>query len=164
MECEVCGAPDAPFVSLIEGAKLHTCARCAHMGKILMRQGPSSSPAQAGEMMPAHSAMRSAAPEWELVEGFGDTIRIARMRMKLPLSVLAERLAEKESFLERVEGEKTHPSVEMARKIEKELNIHILEQGEGESGGGSLLDSLKKGSGGRTLGDIVEIEQKKKKK
>lgn len=160
MECEVCGAPDAPFMSLIEGARLHTCARCAHMGTTLMR--PSSS--AHGESIPAHSAMRSAAPEWELVEGFGDTIRIARMRMKLPLSVLAERLAEKESFLERVEGEKTHPSVEMARKIEKELNIKILEQGEGSSGAGNLLASLKKGSGGRTLGDIVEIEQKKKKK
>ncbi|VVB57000.1 Uncharacterised protein [uncultured archaeon] len=160
MECEVCGSPDAPFLTLIEGAKLHTCSRCARMGQMLMR--PSSS--APGESVPARSSLRSAAPEYELSEGFGETMRHARLAMKLPLSVLAERLAEKESFLERVESEKTHPSVELARKIEKELNVELLEQAETLSGAALIESTKRSGSGGRTLGDIVEFQKKDKKK
>ena len=99
-----------------------------------------------------------------MAEGFGGTIRSARLRMKLPLSVLAERLAEKESFLERVEAEKTHPSPELARKLEKELNITLLEQAETLSGAALVESSKRAGSGGRTLGDIVEFKNKDKKK
>ncbi len=160
MECEVCGAPDGSYLTLIEGAKMHTCARCSRMGQQLMR--PSSS--APGESVPTHSAMRSAAPEFELTEGFGETIRKARLGMKLPLSVLAERLAEKESFLERVEAEKTHPSSELARKLEKELNVTLLEESDNLSGT-ALMESTKRSlAGGRTLGDIVEFQKKDKKK
>ena len=162
MECEVCGSSDAPYLSLIEGARLHTCARCAHMGQMLMR--PSSSSSAPGESVPARSAMRSAAPEYELSEGFGEAMRKARLGMKLPLSVLAERLAEKESFLERVEAEKTHPSVELARKLEKELNVELLEQTENLSGAALVESTKRAGAGGRTLGDIVEFQKKDKKK
>jgi putative transcription factor len=89
-------------------------------------------------------------------------MRDARNKMKLPLSVLAEKLAEKESFLDRIENQKTHPSQELARKIEKELGIIILE----ESSSAPMQDDKFKPSGskkGLTLGDILEIEQKKKK-
>ena len=180
MECEVCGAPEGPFLVLIEGAKLHACERCARMGKIISAPreaaGPSSGGRGAGGYgsggsgrsgfvgsgaSPSHSSSLSRqSPEWELVENFGDIIRAARLRMKLPLAVLAERLSEKESFLERVEGEKTHPSAELARHLEKELNVKLLEASEGTLS--AALES-KGNSGERTLGDVVEIQKKKKK-
>lgn len=165
MECEVCGAPEGPFLVVIEGAKLHACDRCARMGKIISApREPSSIGSRGGAgggsvSSPSSSFSRQSA-EWELVENFGDIIRAARLRMKLPLAVLAERLAEKESFLERVEAEKTHPSVELARHLEKELNVKLLEQSEGTLS--AALES-KGNSGERTLGDVVEIQKKKKK-
>jgi putative transcription factor len=82
--------------------------------------------------------------------------------MKLPLSVLAERLAEKESFLERIEAEKTRPSIELAKKLEKELNVKLLEPAEPSSMPAIFEPSRK--SSGRTLGDVVEFERKEKKK
>lgn len=166
MECEVCGKPQGPYLVLIEGAKLHACERCARMGKILSAPREPVSVGNRGGAGSVSSPSRQSssfsnqAPEWELVDNFGDIIRAARLRMKLPLSVLAERLAEKESFLERVEGEKTHPSVELARHLEKELNVKLLEQSEGTLS--AVLDS-KHASGERTLGDVVEIQKKKKK-
>jgi uncharacterized protein (TIGR00270 family) len=165
MECEVCGRVDASFLTMIEGARMHTCERCARMGTIISR--PSVSSSQSSTSPFAHSPSSSLsrqAPELELTEGFGATIRSARLRMKLPLSVLAERLAEKESFLERVESEKTHPSPELARKLEKELNITLLEQAETLSGAALVESSKRSGSGARTLGDIVEFKSKDKKK
>lgn len=164
MECEVCGAPEGPFLVVIEGAKLHACDRCARMGKII------SAPREANtattrygsgpSALPHSSSLSRQAPDWELMESFGGIIRAARLRMKLPLAVLAERLAEKESFLERVEAEKTHPSVELARHLEKELNVKLLEQS--SSTLSAALES-KGNSGERTLGDVVEIQKKKKK-
>ncbi len=176
MECEVCGKPEGPFLVLIEGAKLHACERCARMGKIISApREPSGTGSRGGaggasgagafgsggsSSPRSSSSFSSQAPEWELVDNFGGIIRAARLRMKLPLAVLAERLAEKESFLERVEGEKTHPSVELARHLEKELSVKLLEQS--SSTLSAVLDS-KRAGGERTLGDIVEIQKKKKK-
>ena len=169
MECEVCGGPEGPFLVLIEGAKLHACERCARMGKIISApREPSAGNKTAGfsssspgsSSRGSSSSFASQSPEWELVDDFGGIIREARLRMKLPLAVLAERLAEKESFLERVEGGKTHPCVELARHLEKELNVKLLEQSEGTLS--AVLDS-KHASGERTLGDVVEIQKKKKK-
>ncbi len=184
MECEVCGATEGPFLVLIEGAKLHACAQCARMGRIISAPrapsgmggaggsggygsgsygsssgGAGSSPSSLFARSPSSSLSRQA-PEWELVDNFGDIIKNARMKMKLPITVLAERLSEKESFLDRVEAEKTHPSVELARRLEKELNITLLEQSEGTLS--AVLES-KTNSGERTLGDVVEIGKKKKK-
>jgi ribosome-binding protein aMBF1 (putative translation factor) len=182
MECEVCGKLEGPYLTLIEGARLHACANCARMGKIL--QAPSGSRAMggpgaggyggagaggaggsgaAGGYGSGHS-LASAAPEYELVDGFGAIMRSARMRMHLPLAVLAEKIAEKESFLERIEHQTTHPSEAIARKIEKELGIQLLEAagdvGATVAGAGASSSS----SGGVTLGDILQIEQRKKKK
>ncbi len=169
MECEVCGKPEGPYLVVIEGAKLHACAQCARMGKIISAPREPSAGAgghgygasgHGGASSPPRSSFSSQASEWELVDNFGQLIRAARLRMKLPLAVLAERLAEKESFLERVEAEKTHPSVELARHLEKELNVKLLEQSEGTLS--AALESKGKGSE-RTLGDVVEIQKKKKK-
>lgn len=154
MECEVCGNDEGPYIVLIEGARLHTCSSCSRMGKILAApQAPRAAP-------PPGSNAFSREPEFELVEGYGRLIAQARMKMRLPLQVLAERLAEKESFLERVEHEKARPPVSLARRLEKELGVSLLE--EASTGGASPTES-KGPNKGVTLGDILEIQRKKKK-
>lgn len=122
------------------------------MGKILQapsppRPAPSAAPSRPREI------------EWELVDGFGKLIALTRMRMQLPLAVLAERLAEKESYLERIEHEKVHPPILLVRKIEKELGIQLLEESSSE--GSAPTDGPGRG-GGTTLGDILQIERRKK--
>lgn len=164
MDCEVCGKrEEGIFLAVIEGARMHACEDCARMGKILkypQREIPKSS-LQASSSSP--SAPRATQTELELIDGFGSKMRNARMKMKLPLSVMAEKLAEKESFLERIENEKTHPSTLLAKKIEKELGIKLLEEVSS-----SILPPEIEGklsaSKGNTLGDILEIERKSKKK
>lgn len=150
MECEICGADGADYVIAVEGAKLFVCAGCSGSGKLLR------SPPRRQEEGQAPRARQ----ELEIADGYGQIIAGARKKLGLPLEVLAERINEKLSFLERVEHERTLPDEKVARKLEKELGITLLQ--EVSSG---VAANAKDGQGkGMTLGDILEIEQKKRRK
>lgn len=149
MECEICGVDGAGYIIMVEGAKLHVCSECSGSGKLLKTPQPE----RATGDLPRHKQ------EMEIVDGFGGMIAAARKRMGLPLEVLAERINEKHSFLERVEHEKTLPDERLARKLEKELGIKLLQ----ETSTGAAVDVKDRQGAGMTLGDILEIQQKKKK-
>lgn len=150
MGCEICGAEEAGYLILVEGAKLNVCADCSSSGKLLRAPTPVQ---HSGE------AYTREKEELEVVEGYGKLMADARKRMGLPLEVLAERINEKLSFLERVEHEKTLPDEKLAHKLQKELGIKLLQGVVSTSGG--VTGSAK---GGMTLGDILEIEKRDKKK
>ncbi len=152
MDCEICGRADAPFLAIIEGAKMQVCSSCAYMGKIITYPKVQ----QKADPLATPKITRK---EFDLVESFGTVMRNARMKSRLPLSVLAERLNEKESFLERVEHGSTRPSESLAHKLEKELGVKLLEEVEAAQGGKYDL----KGKKDVTLGDILDFQKKKKK-
>lgn len=164
MECESCGKKMESYEAylvLIEGARLSVCPSCSRLGKVL--QSPNSPKRQAPISYSAKpQSLSSLKSGFELVENYGQKMRQARNGLQLPLNVLAEKIAEKESFLERIENEKTLPSENLARKIEKELGIKLLEETSVQSQSDSDLPKKYLASKGLTLGDILEIEKKKK--
>ncbi|MEM4348217.1 MAG: multiprotein-bridging factor 1 family protein [Candidatus Anstonellaceae archaeon] len=149
MECEICGEGKAEYLILLEGAKLKVCRECSTSGKIL--QGPPPKPS----LQAKQPVLKE---ELEIVEGYGKLISQARRRLGLPIEVLAERLNEKASFLERIEHEKTLPDERLCRKLEKELGITLL-----SSTTETSTASVSNPNTSLTLGDILEIERKKKK-
>jgi len=160
MECESCGKKiedGQEYLVLIEGAKLLVCKECSLLGKILSY--PQSTQSKKEQKT---SNSRVLSEEYELVDNFGQKIYQARQRLKIPLAVLAERLSQKESFLERIEKEKTIPPLDLVKKIEKELGIKLLVETSNNQAVGDIDYSSKKTSD-LTLGDIIEIEKKKKK-
>ncbi len=150
--CDICGKTPVRAQILLEGAKLLACARCMKSGKIIHRFYDD----EGGEAIPQQraSAMKS---EEDIVEGYGKIIRNARERAKLPLSVIAERVKEKESYLNAIENERLKPTVAVAKKLEKELGIKLVEKVE-QAIAPSAASSTKKFSE-PTLGDL--LEQKK---
>ena len=150
MECEVCGGGEAQYLVVIEGAKLNVCSACSASGKMIK---PLFTPQAQGP------AARAPKEELEVVEGFGSIIAGARKKMGLPIEVLAERINEKLSFLERVEHEKTLPDEKVAHKLEKELGIKLLRAAEE-----SAAPTTSRSGAGMTLGDILEVQKKEKKK
>ena len=143
-ECELCGRRmrDAYIVS-IEGADLRLCASCAKGKKVLYKE------VEDKKGVGQKKTVKKAEEDGELVEGYGRVIHAARDRMQLPLKVLAEMINEKEAHLLRVEEEKTIPSIELTKKIEKALNIKITQQrDEGPRAGTGKKPS------GVTLGDF----------
>jgi putative transcription factor len=152
MECEICGAPESGYLILVEGAKLNVCVDCSSSGKLL--RAPQRAPAKGEE-----AATARVKEELEVVDDYGTIIANARKKLGLPLEVLAERINEKLSFLERVEHERTLPDEKVAHKLEKELGIRLL----APTASGASAATTGGGKGGMTLGDILEIQQKKKK-
>ena len=150
MDCEMCGENEAEYLVSVEGAKLNLCRDCADAGNIIrtlfnpLRKAEDTSSAPKAEL--------------EIIEGYGAIIAGARKRLGLPMEVLAERINEKLSFLERVEHEKTLPDEKVAHKLEKELGIKLL-QGATQTSGSFTSDRQGKGM---TLGDILEVQKKKK--
>ncbi len=150
MECEICGAEDAGYIILVEGAKLTVCYDCSGAGKLIRAPAPprdTTAPARQGRL------------EMEVVDGYGSVIAEARKKMGLPLEVLAEKINEKHSFLERVEHERTLPDEKLAHKLEKELNIKLLQ----EVSSGVAVNVKDRQGAGMTLGDILEIQKRRKK-
>lgn len=150
MECEICGGAEAEYLVIIEGAKLNVCRTCSTSGKMVR---------PLHTYRPDAEAAPTPKQEMEVVEGYGSIIAAARKKMGLPLEVLAERINEKHSFLERVEHEKTLPDEKVAHKLEKELCIKLLQVATE-----SVAPSTSRSGAGMTLGDILEIQKKEKKK
>lgn len=144
-ECEICGESGAYYYVLLEGARLHACEKCARHGEIISSSIPKEE---------KKTKVEREESGVEIIPDFGRRIRETREKMKIERKVLAEMINEKESFLERVENEKTIPSETLASKLGKILGIKLFEHVKYEK-----LASKKK-SKYLTLGDIVLIKKK----
>lgn len=97
----------------------------------------------------------------EIVEGYGKIIRNARDKSGLGIGVIAERINERESFIDAIENERLAPTLEIARKLQRELGIKLIEKVEKEV----TSEIQKKGKFSEpTLADALFFEKQKKKK
>ena len=149
-ECELCGSQTpSPYIVLVEGVELRVCAKCARGKKVVVhpqqhRQNEGASP-RARKPSP-----RVKEEDLEVVEAYGEVIKRGREAMNIPIKVLGEMINEKETLLLRIEEQKTIPSIQLARKLERALKIKLLEQ--------PSADVSERGAGGRhdlSIGDLV---------
>jgi len=135
MQCELCGASVAgPGKKVrIEGAELQVCMACARYGTEVQqpRQAPrrfaSSSPATAA---PAPVRRRRDLFDQlvgELVDDYGERIRVARVAKGMSTKELALAIKEKELLLKKIEKRELVPEDEVRAKIEKALDIRLLD-------------------------------------
>ncbi|MBU0532850.1 TIGR00270 family protein [Candidatus Micrarchaeota archaeon] len=146
LSCDICGNTPIRAQIFLEGAKLLVCGRCMKSGKIIHKFYEDEPVEEAPQ-----PRSRATATE-EVVEGFAKIIKEGRQKLKLPLAVVAERISEKESYLQAIEGGRLTPTMEVAKKLEKELGVQLIEKAEK-----SIAPSRM--SSGRftepTLGDMV---------
>ena len=152
-DCEICGRKGVKAVVSVEGAKLMVCGRCAYGKKILYFLEDREAPVERVE-----AQSRKMGETEEIVDDYGKVIRKARDRMGLSLAVIAERINEKESYIERIEREKIIPTFPVAKKLERELRIKLIEKVEASVAPAAA--STKKFSE-PTLGDLLESQKKK---
>ncbi len=149
--CEICGRKGVKAVVSVEGARLVVCGSCARDKKVLHFLEERES-ATGAELRPR---VRKTEETEELVENYGKILRRAREKMRLPLSVVAERINEKESYLEKIEREEMVPTFAVARKLEKELGITLIEK---VSASVAPAAAEKKRFSEPTLGDMLESQ------
>ncbi len=150
--CEICGKRTARAVILIEGAKMLACGGCMRGGKVIHRL----SFEEKGSVVAAPASKVQA--EEEVVDDYAPRIRKARQKMGLPVAVVAERINEKRSHLEAVESGRIRPTLATARKLEKELNIKLVEKPRVE-----VAPSVSKKAkfSEPTLADMIETKKEK---
>jgi putative transcription factor len=147
LSCDICGNTPIRAQILLEGAKLLACGRCMRNGSIIHRFHDDEQPSEVPVSRPTAGATE------EVVENYAKVIKEARQKLRLPITVVAERISEKESYLQAIEGGRLTPTMDVARKLEKELSIKLVEKVEA-SVGASPAASTKKFSA-PTLGDLL---------
>lgn len=161
MECEVCGRPiyGTPVTVKIENTEMKTCPACARFGqrentysRVPKRTG--GSPIALKKKYPYAGKKLNVL---EVVDDYDEIIRSARDRLNLTQEELGQKVTEKSSVINRLEAKKMTPDEKLARKLEKVLNIKLLEKSEG----GDSFEVPTGEKGDLTIGDIIKIKKKK---
>ncbi|WP_331236495.1 multiprotein bridging factor aMBF1 [Natronorarus salvus] len=172
VQCEMCGADtQSPTTVKIEGAELDVCSECTDFGTEVRQassssatskystssesgtaSGSSSSSTGSGQAGGSTRRRRDMFDEMEeLAADYDQRIREARESRSLSQEELAKQLNEKASLIRKLERGDMLPSDEVQRKLERSLEISLVEGGSSEEteweGGSS--------TGSYTLGDVV---------
>jgi putative transcription factor len=148
MNCEMCGA-QATTTALIEGVELNVCSKCAKFGNIVRKR--------AQQLPKVTLVSKPQKPDKEILQVIKDNysiiIRQKRENLGLKQEEFAKLLAEKESLIHKIESGEYTPSLELARKIEKQLGIILIEQKEVSA------QNLKAKDTTFTIGDIIKLRK-----
>ena len=174
-QCEMCGADQASLTTTkVEGAELELCSSCTDFGTEVRDESTgsgggkystssstgkssSSSGSSGGSSGSSGSSGGSTRPRDmfddmdEIATDYDDQIREARESRGLSQEELADQLNEKASLIRKLERGDTLPTDEVQRKLERELDVSLVE-------GESVEDADWDGgdSGTMTLGDVVK--------
>lgn len=137
MNCEICGSEikGEPYKTKIDNSVMATCKECSRYGKVQSKpQPPKSKPSKRRNNYPQQRpnrnkvySRRTKEEEYEIVEDYAKIIRQKREIKGLTQKQVGEQLYERESVLNKIENGKMVPDIKLARKIEKLLNITIIE-------------------------------------
>ena len=165
--CEMCGSPvrrkDAKIV-YIEGARLILCPYCyekvakrAIATEVKQLTQPKKRPIP--KTPRARRPPRKRLDDLEVVPDYASRVRRAREKMGWSQRILAEAIGEGENVIKRIEAGRLTPSIDQARRLERVLNIKLLEPiADFEPASAFLSGSV---SRELTLGDIASIKKKK---
>jgi putative transcription factor len=168
MECEICGKPvpeNNPIRAKIEGSVMVVCKECSKLGKIQKAQPKPKFVKQNNNKnnknkRPAttrnRAYSRNEEPTEELIEDFSLEVRKAREAKNWSREDLGRKINERVSVINRIETGKMTPDNKLTKKLEKALDIKLLEKVDNVD----LNQFINNTSGERTLGNIMKIKRK----
>lgn len=163
MECEICGKPvpeNNPIRAKIEGSVMVVCKECSKLGTIQKAPPKPKFRQQPKGKTPKNTKNRNYSrndePTEELIEDFELEIRKAREAKNWSREDLGKKINERVSVITRIETGKMTPDTKLTRKLEKALNIKLLEKVNTVD----LNQFINSSSGERTLGNIMKIKRK----
>lgn len=143
--CEMCGVEKKLLTTLIEGVELKVCKKCSSFGIIVKKP-----------VIKKKQIIKEKKPEREIIqvirEDYPKIIREKRERLGLKQKEFAKFLAERESLIHKMEAGTYTPSLDMARKMERQLGIYLVERKEIEP------QKLQTKTEKFTIGDMINIK------
>lgn len=177
--CEMCGRPlerRRAKIVYIEGARLTLCPECYVKVSRRVVATEIKSAVQEVKKFKTQAQTRTKTyskryegrrgtllDEYEVVPDYAERVRRAREKLGWTQRMLAEAVKESENVIKRIETGRLVPSIDLAERLERILNIKLLEPVIEEApqvfrvGQASNIKEL-------TLGDIVAIRKREGKK
>ncbi|MDV0446951.1 hypothetical protein MsAg5_08190 [Methanosarcinaceae archaeon Ag5] len=163
-ECEICGKKirgDTTTIK-IEGAEFNACQECTKLGPVVVKKqtiAPQVSSSAPVKHVKSPTGTRPAKNYFadldnEIVEDYDVVIKKAREAKGLTQEELALQIKEKAPLIKKIERKEIHPEEAVIRKLERALDIQLMESKET----GETFQSHK--TGGATLGDIAFVKRK----
>ncbi len=151
MICEMCGNPGKLFKTIVEGTELSVCQECSRFGKVVgvVEQSIAKTIAKTKSEEPETEVMEL------LVEDYAEKIRKKRESLGFNQDEFAKKLNEKESLIQKIESGHFEPSIGLAKKISRMLQIKLVEEYE-ERHEKQPRPKVE----GFTLGDFIKIKEK----
>jgi putative transcription factor len=146
----MCGAEGKLHKARVEGSEMNVCSECSRFGKVI------------GDVKEEVKKVENRVVETEpeiiemVVADFADKIKRKREEWGLDQEDFAKRVSQKKSLVHQMENGEIRPSIELARKLEKMLNIELVEEVREEKG---RKVSSEEGAGAVTIGDLIKIKK-----
>ena len=170
-QCEMCGAEEASLTTTkVEGAELELCSSCTDFGTEVRDESTSSG---GGKYSTSSSTGKSSSSSGssgsgsssgsstrrrdmfddmdEIATDYDERIREARESRGLSQEELADQLNEKASLIRKLERGDTLPTDDVQRKLERALDISLVEGQSSDDADWETNDA-----GTMTLGDVVK--------
>lgn len=143
VRCEMCGREDYLTTAGVEGVEMSLCSGCLKYG--VARQAAHS------QLLPKRQSPPDL-PELKIVSAYASLIRSAREKRKMTQEDFAKYLNEKESIIVKWEAGKLKPGIEIAKRLEKILEIRLIESEVKQP----FVPEHSKNAGVFTLGDFIK--------
>ena len=138
---------------MVEDTELNVCSECAKFGKIL-KETRAVKPEEKKKKEEKNIPL----PEEETIHvirgDYAGIIRGAREKLGLNQEEFARKINEKKALLHKIETGDFKPSLVLARKLEKALNIRLIEEHKLEH-----EKTEKTRTEGFTIGDFINIKK-----
>ena len=154
----MCGKKGQMYNVEIEGARIVACESCAGHGKkinkIIVQEPKKEKPKREQAIQEKEEE-----PVIIVVENYNVLIKNKREKLGLKQEELAKAINEKESLIQQIETKKIEPDTKTAEKLEKKLNIKLLELYKPPV----ITKNNSKEKEPVTLGDMIQIKTRKRK-
>ncbi len=153
MLCELCGRETKNLTKvLVEGTTMDVCEGCVAYGKIITEPIKKNTPVKTAPRRYKEKDIFERM-DTALVPNWAERIKNNREKKGLTREQLGAAIGQRTIIISHLENGELHPTDEMARKIEQELDIILLEK---IIPAGQTTNTTKGGK--RTIGDLLNHE------
>ena len=148
----------------IEGTVINVCKECSGYGKVIKPivqtefKGKARKAKKTSEDVIYTETEQDSQSELieSIVENYNEIIKRKREKLGMPQKEFARHVNEKESLMQNIEKGRMEPSMSLAKKLEKLLDITLIEMIEDSGRAGIRSDEGDEKSATFTLGDFIK--------
>ncbi len=144
--CDLCGREGNLTQAIVEGSLLNVCENCAKFGKVIVIKKETKPKQEAKQIKKTPEIINV------IDEDYHSKIKQAREKLGLKQEELAQKINEKVSVIHKLETGHLQPTLLIARKLEKVLNISLVKLYQEENEKVDFKDTK------LTIGDLAKVK------